>query len=130
VDKQKSQQNPVVLCVDDEPIGLMVRAKLLELSGFSVITGADGPTALELFQSHNIDIVLLDYMMPRMHGGEVARALRSIDPSKPIIILSAYLTLPEDVTSVVDLCLVKGISPQELVSAIRRLLDGQIASAM
>lgn len=120
---QELRQRPTVLCIDDEPIGLMVRAKLLEMSGFSVITGADGPTALDLFRAHHIDVVLLDYMMPRMHGGEVARALRAIDPKKPIIILSAYVTLPEEVTSLVDLCLVKGLPPQDLVNAIERLLS-------
>jgi CheY-like chemotaxis protein len=130
VNRQQSQQ-ATVLCVDDEPIGLMVRAKVLEMSGFSVITGADGPTALDLFRSHDIDIVLLDYMMPRMHGGEVARALRLIDPKMPIIILSAYITLPEEVTSLVDLCLVKGLPPQELVAAIRQLLgNGQAGGAL
>jgi CheY-like chemotaxis protein len=122
VDNQASSGRPTVLCVDDEPIGLMVRAKLLEMSGFSVITGSDGPTALDLFRSHDVDIVLLDYMMPRMHGGEVARELRAIDPKKPIIILSAYLSLPDEVTALVDLCLVKGLPPQQLVSAIRRLV--------
>lgn len=122
VDAQESQRRPTVLCVDDEPVGLMVRARLLELSGFSVITGADGPTALELFQSHDVDVVVLDYMMPRMHGGEVARALRLIDPKKPIIMLSAYITLPEEVTSTVDLCLVKGMPPEEFVAAIRSVL--------
>jgi CheY-like chemotaxis protein len=122
VDKHELEQHPTVLCVDDEPIGLMVRAKLLEMAGFSVITGADGPTALDLFRAHNVDVVLLDYMMPVMHGGEVARALRAIDPKKPIIILSAYLSLPEEVTSLADLCLVKGLPPQELVTAIRGLL--------
>jgi CheY-like chemotaxis protein len=119
---QDSQQRPTVLCIDDEPIGLMVRAKILELSGFCVITAADGPAALEVFRNRRADVVLLDYMMPRMHGGEVARALRAIDPSKPIIMLSAYISLPEDVTSLVDLCLVKGIPPPELVAAIHGLL--------
>ncbi len=122
------QQRKTILCVDDEPIGLMVRAKLLEMSGFSVITGVDGPTALELFRANDVDIVLLDYLMPRMHGGEVARELRAIDPKTPIIILSAYLSLPEDVMRLADLCLVKGMPPKELVEAIRSLLpyeDGE-----
>lgn len=114
--------HPTVLCVDDEPIGLMVRAKLLEMAEFSVITSADGQSALEVFRTHHIDIVLLDYMMPRMHGGEVARAMRAIDPKKPIIILSAYPNLPEEVTCTADLCLVKGLPPQELIGSIRRLL--------
>jgi CheY-like chemotaxis protein len=122
LEKHEAIQHPTVLCVDDEPIGLMVRAKLLEMAGFSVITGADGPTALDLFRANKVDVVLLDYMMPLMHGGEVARALRAIDPRKPIIILSAYLSLPEDVTSNADLCLVKGLPPNELVTAIHRVL--------
>jgi CheY-like chemotaxis protein len=121
-DKRESEHKPTVLCVDDEPVGLMVRAKLLELSGFSVITGADGPTAVELFRSNDVDVVLLDYMMPNMHGGEVAQTLRTIDPKKPIIMLSAYLSLPEEVISSVDLCLVKGLPPEELVAAIRGVL--------
>jgi len=122
VDTRDSQHRPTVLCIDDEPVGLMVRAKMLEMSGFSVITGADGPTALELFQANEVDVVLLDYVMPRMDGGEVARALRLINPKKPIIMLSAYISLPEEVSSAVDLCLVKGLPPEELVAAIRSVL--------
>ncbi len=127
MEKPDSIQHPTILCVDDEPIGLMVRAKVLEMAGFAVITGADGPTALDLFRGNNVDVVLLDYMMPLMHGGEVARALRAIDPKKPIIILSAYLSLPEDVSSNADLCLVKGLHPNELITAIRKVLGEQAA---
>jgi len=125
--KQGNQWQPTILCIDDEPVGLMVRAKLLEMSGFSVITGVDGPSAMDLYRKNDVDLVLLDYMMPHMHGGEVARELRSIDPRTPIIILSAYLTLPEDVTAFADLCLVKGLPPPDLVAAIWRLLENRQA---
>lgn len=106
----------------------MVRAKLLEMAGFRVVTGVDGQSALDLFRTNDIDLVLLDYMMPHMHGGEVARALRAIDRRTPIIILSAYLTLPEEVCASADLCLVKGLAPSELVAAIWRLLENRQAA--
>src|ERR1700756_3091243 len=92
----------LVLCVDDEIVGLRVRKILLERAGYRVLTASDGHSGLELFSSQPVEAVVLDYSMPGMHGGEVARRMRLTKPRVPILLLSAYVGLPEEVSSLVD----------------------------
>src|ERR1700744_6571916 len=92
----------VILCVDDESVGLRIRKLLLERAGYQVITAHDGLSGLEIFAQQQIDAVVLDYLMPGMHGGEVAAKMRAAKPQVPILLLSAYLGLPSEVTSLVD----------------------------
>src|ERR1035437_1507794 len=92
----------LVICVDDEVVGLRVRKILLERAGYRVVTAPDGPSGLELFAGEPVDAVVLDYSMPGMHGGEVAEKMRLTKPEVPILLLSAYVELPEQVISLVD----------------------------
>ena len=73
-----------------------------------MLIAADGTSGLELFAAHPVDAVVLDYAMPGMHGGQVARKMRQIKPEVPILLLSAYLDLPAEVTSLADLYMTKG----------------------
>jgi CheY-like chemotaxis protein len=61
-----------ILSVDDEPGILFTRQKLLENAGYEVLSAADGEQALHFFAAHDVDLVLLDYLMPGMDGGAVA----------------------------------------------------------
>ncbi len=88
------QVSPLVLCVDDELIGLQVRKILLERAGYRVLTAPDGPEGLVLFNEEPVEAVVLDYSMPGMDGGEVASRMRQIKPKVPILLLSAYVGLP------------------------------------
>ena len=54
----------LVLCVDDETIGLHVRKLLLERAGYKVLTANDGYLGLALFSSEPVEVVVLDYSMP------------------------------------------------------------------
>ncbi len=82
--------------MDDEPVGLTVRKLLLERKGYAVETASNGPSAIDLFKVRPFDLVLLDYYMPAMNGAEVARAMRQIRPHARIVMLSAYVSLPEE----------------------------------
>lgn len=98
----------LVLCVDDEVIGLKVRKILLERAGYRVLTALSGREGLEVFEREPVEAVVLDYSMPGMHGAEVAAAMRETKPEVPILLLSAYVGLPEEVTNLVDLYMTKG----------------------
>ena len=98
----------VVLCVDDEAVGLQVRKLILEQSGYQVLTASDGPSGLTVFESQPVEAVVLDYAMPGMHGGQVAAEMRQMKPDVPILLLSAYMRLPEDVTRLVNVYMTKG----------------------
>jgi CheY-like chemotaxis protein len=112
----------LVLCVDDEQVGLQIRKILLERAGYRVLTAPDGPSGLAIFSAEPIQAVVLDYSMPGMHGGEVAVRMRQIKPQIPILLLSAYMGLPSEVTSLVDLYMTKGEGAPVLLEKLGSLL--------
>jgi CheY-like chemotaxis protein len=115
----------LVLCVDDELVGLQVRKILLERAGYRVLTASDGPSGLEIFSAEPVEAVVLDYSMPGMHGGEVAVRMRQSKPQVPILLLSAYVDLSVEVTSVVDLYMTKGEGAPVLLEKLGSLLQPQ-----
>jgi CheY-like chemotaxis protein len=118
----------LVLCVDDELVGLQVRKILLERAGYRVLTASDGPSGLEIFSSEPVEAVVLDYSMPGMHGGEVAVRMRQAKPQVPILLLSAYMGLSPEVTSLVDLYMTKGEGAPILLEKLASLLQPVNAS--
>jgi class 3 adenylate cyclase len=80
-----------VLAVDDQPPNLRLLNAVLSPNGYRVITASSGEQALELLHSSNIDLVLLDIVMPGMDGYEVCRRIRN-EPSTeflPVIMITA-----------------------------------------
>jgi CheY-like chemotaxis protein len=118
----------LVLCVDDEVVGLRVRKILLERAGYKVLTAADGHSGLELFATHPVDVVVLDYSMPGMHGGQVAEKMRQTKPEIPILLLSAYVSLPDEVRSLVDVYMTKGEGAPAFLDNLSNLLSVPAAS--
>lgn len=114
----------VVLCVDDETVGLSVRRLILESKGYRVFTAESGPEALDLFSAEAIDLVVLDYKMPGMNGDVVAERMKRLRPNVPILMLSAYVDLPRKTLALVDKYVTKGESPLVLLDAIAELLAG------
>src|ERR1700733_719716 len=113
----------LVLCVDDELVGLQVRKILLERAGYRVLTASDGPSGLAIFSAEPVEVVVLDYSMPGMHGGEVAVRMRQAKPQVPILLLSAYMGLSAEVTSLVDLYMTKGEGAPVLLEKLGSLLQ-------
>ena len=113
----------LVLCVDDEIVGLRVRKILLERAGYQVLTAIDGYTGLELFAANPVDVVVLDYAKPGIHGGEVAQKMRQTKPGVPILLLSAYVGLPSEVSSLVDIYMTKGEGAPVLLEKLGSLLS-------
>ena len=79
-----------ILIADDEPNQLELMAFNLESAGFSTIRAQNGKEVIELVEEKNPDLIILDWMMPKISGIDVCRALRSRSETKllPIIILS------------------------------------------
>jgi CheY-like chemotaxis protein len=118
----------LILCVDDEVVGLRVRKILLERAGYQVLTAEDGYTGIEIFATQPVDAVVLDYAMPGMHGGEVAKRMRQTKPEVPILLLSAYVGLPEEVSALVDIYMTKGEGAPALLDKLGNLLSLPAAS--
>ena len=83
-----------VLVVDDENDILEMTSIMLTSAGYDVLTASDGETALDIVQNSPIDLIILDAVMPGMHGLDVCRTLKR-DPRTrviPVIIFSALGT--------------------------------------
>lgn len=116
------KRNAVVLCVDDEPVGMSVRKMTLESQGYCVLVAEDGPQGLAIFSAESVDLVILDYKMPKMNGDVVAEKMKQLKPFVPIMMLSAYVDLPGQTLALVDKYLTKGERPQVMLNAIAQLL--------
>jgi PAS domain S-box-containing protein len=81
-----------VLLVDDEETIRALAGRMLERLGFKVLTAADGREGLELFRTHQDEIVLtiLDLTMPHMNGEEAFREIRAISPEARVLMSSGY----------------------------------------
>src|SRR5437762_14384222 len=78
----------VVLVVDDDP-GLREALELELKDRYQVRLAPDGPRALRMVEKEKVDVVLLDILMPRMHGIEVLARLKAMRPELPVIALTA-----------------------------------------
>jgi len=116
-------RKPIVLCVDDECNGLEGRKMLLEKAACKVLVATTGADALELFASHPVDLVLLDYHMLGMNGDVVTKHMKTIQPDVPIALLSADEGLPESALRWVDAFVSKSESPANLLQIVEHLLD-------
>ncbi len=90
--------NPKILIVDDEKNLLLVLQTLLTNHGYSVFTASRGKDALIMAKSKRPDLIILDVMLPDMHGPKVAEELKEDISTKdiPILFLTALLTKKEE----------------------------------
>lgn len=89
--KEISMGTETVLMVDDEDTIVEIGRKSLERLGYKVLTAQNGVEAVEVIKSHpNINIVILDMIMPEMGGGETYDRLKEIRPDIKIILSSGY----------------------------------------
>jgi CheY-like chemotaxis protein len=121
----KPVSRPVILCIDDEELGLEIRKMVLEREGFTVLTARDGLAGVSIFDTQHVDAVVLDYAMPQLDGGKVAAILRKRRADIPILMLSAYVALPEEVMRVVSVSATKGDGAFTLVGKLKELLQAK-----
>lgn len=113
-----------ILIVEDEENLSDPLAYLLRKEGFEAVVAADGQTALDLFDDEQIDLVLLDLMLPGMSGTEVCKRLRA-ESSVPIIMVTARDSEIDKVVGLelgADDYVTKPYSTRELVARIRAVL--------
>ncbi len=81
-----------ILIVDDNDVVREVTVEALKDNGYQTHQATDGLNTLKLFEAHynEIDLVILDIVMPGMNGGEVAKEMRKIRPDLPIIFMTGY----------------------------------------
>ncbi len=85
----------VILVVEDDHNTRRLMQAVLKANGYTVLTGADGVEAMEILDREQVDLILLDLMMPRMDGYAFTRQLRDAGFQTPILMVTAK-QLPED----------------------------------
>ena len=85
----KSTNSPVILIADDDRDILSIIETILQEDGYQTLTASDGEQAVMLVQTHAVQLLILDIMMPKMNGDEAAKCIRKINPSIPIVAMSA-----------------------------------------
>ena len=99
-----------------------MRRILLERAGYNVVSAMEGNEGIDIFAREPVSAVVLDYAMPGMNGAEVATRMREIKPDVPILLLSAYVGLPAEVTCLVDVYMTKGEGAPTLLQKLRTML--------
>lgn len=119
----------ILLCEDDENLGMLLREYLIT-KGYDTTLCMDGEEGFKAFQNNQFDICIFDVMMPKKDGFTLAKDIRNINTSVPIIFLTAK-TLKEDIIEGfrigADDYLTKPFSMEELtfrVEAILRRVQG------
>ncbi len=113
-----------VLVVDDEPTLLSTMRFNLGKEGYEVLTAADGESALTTARQGSPDLIILDLMLPGMHGFELCRVLRR-ETGVPILILTAKTDEIDKVVALelgADDYMTKPFSMNELIARVRARL--------
>ncbi len=117
-----------VMVVDDEVHVMLLAKMMLAESGYRVVTAKDGFEAIENYKKlkDKIDLVILDFTMPGMHGDQVFEELRKIDPSVSVILSSGFADqtkLNRMFSQGLKEFVAKPYTQQRLLSEIRNVLD-------
>lgn len=86
-----------ILIIEDEPGIYNFLKQGLEEEGYSIAVAINGKQGIESFQSEKPDLILLDWMLPKMTGIEVCISIREIDTETPILFLTAKDTVQETI---------------------------------
>lgn len=117
-----------ILIVEDQQVLREIMKEYLSDEGYRVLEAGDGSEALELFQEHEIDLIILDIMLPELDGWSVCRRIRKTS-NVPILMLTSRSD--EDDTLLgfelgADDYVVKPCSPPILLARTKRLLESRL----
>ena len=118
-----------ILLVDDETMVINVGKPLLEALGYRVLASTNGLEAIDMVarQGKDIDLVILDLIMPGIDGGETFDRIRQLQPDMPMILSSGY-SLSGQASDIInrgcDGFIQKPFNMKELSRSIRSILEG------
>ena len=122
-----------VVCIEDEPAMIDLIRLILSRKGYTVTGATGGREGLELVQTSQPDIVLLDLMMPDMDGWEVYQKLKAHESTReiPVIVVTAKAQSIDKVLGLhiakVDDYITKPFGPQDLIESIEKVLNRRTA---
>lgn len=117
--------NERILIIEDDQAILKLLQRGLGYEGYVVDVATDGRSGLHLAREHQIDLVILDLMLPGMDGLEVCHRLRTGNSNLPILILTAKDSVQDRIQGLdtgADDYMVKPFNLEELLARVRALL--------
>ena len=114
-----------IMVVEDDPNTRKLMGAVLSQNGYEPILACDGEDALEKMDSHHVDLIILDIMMPRMDGYEFTEILREGDCSIPILMVTARESMADKKRGFLtgtDDYMVKPVDEEEMLLRIAALL--------
>jgi len=117
-----------LLLVDDEPRLLEAITRFLAGQGFEVEAASSGEDAIRIFEEKRPDVAVIDHHLPDTTSVDLIRALKGIDPSVPILVLTAYGSIELAVQAIqegADQFLTKPIELPALLAVLRRLIESR-----
>ena len=114
-----------IMVVEDDPNTGKLMEAILRQNGYEPILACDGLDALEKMESHHVDLILLDIMMPRMDGYEFTKILREGDCNIPILMVTAKEAMVDKRRGFLtgaDDYMVKPVDEEEMLLRIAALL--------
>ncbi len=120
-----------ILVVEDDLSNRDLICKVLRKEGHQVVEACDGAIALEILQVLAFDLVITDFVMPKLNGIEFVEHLHSLQPRIPIIFVTGFLSVISGKTILDDVAevLAKPFELDVLRSTVHRLLDSTPYSA-
>jgi len=120
-----------ILIVEDDLLNRDLICKVLRKEGHQVVEACDGAIALEILQVLPFDLVITDFVMPKLNGIEFVEHLHSLQPRIPIIFITGFLSVISGKTILDDVAevLAKPFELDVLRSTVHRLLDSTPYSA-
>ena len=103
---------------------------MLEALGYTVFTAQNGTTAMDIYKQskENIDLVILDMVMPEMNGGEIFDELKKINPDVKVLLSSGYSINGQASRIISRGCvgfIQKPFTMREIASQLRKILDNK-----
>ncbi|MRN54678.1 response regulator transcription factor [Paenibacillus monticola] len=114
-----------ILIADDDALIRELITLFLRKEGFEILEASDGAEALAIVENSQVDLVILDIMMPQLDGWELCREIRSVDSNIPLLMVTAKGESGHKVKGFelgTDDYLTKPFDPLELVMRVKALL--------
>jgi len=111
----------VILCVDDNEQELSVLSFMLSTNGYRVISATNGQEAIAAFSSEAVDMVVSDYAMPQMNGGQLVARLKRMASHVPMLLRGDPQAMSGEIHAADALLAKKNCSPQELLERIKTM---------
>ncbi|RJQ60507.1 MAG: diguanylate cyclase [Desulfobacteraceae bacterium] len=119
---------PVVLVVDDEPRNILLLEALLKTQGYNILKASNGEDGLHMLAKTDVDVVLLDVMMPGINGFETCRRIKANSATRmvPVVLVTALDDMESKIKGIesgADDFITKPVNKIELIARTKSLIN-------